>query len=69
MAGMVMMHVVQVGGPNGSLAFYPNNVQAEPGDMVQFQFHPKVCPEAASATHRVPVLIMHPEPLSRPSHL
>ncbi|EOA85210.1 uncharacterized protein SETTUDRAFT_81904, partial [Exserohilum turcica Et28A] len=41
MAGMVMMHVVQVGGPNGSLAFYPNNVQAEPGDMVQFQFHPK----------------------------
>ncbi|KAJ5062000.1 Cupredoxin [Bipolaris maydis] len=38
---MLRMHVVQVGGPNGSLAFYPNNVAAQPGDMVQFQFHPK----------------------------
>ncbi|EUC49491.1 hypothetical protein COCMIDRAFT_33129 [Bipolaris oryzae ATCC 44560] len=39
--GMLRMHVIQVGGPNGSLAFYPNNVAAQPGDMVQFQFHPK----------------------------
>ena len=42
MAGMVMTHVVQVGGPNGSLTFSPSNVVAQPGDLVQFQFHPKV---------------------------
>src|SRR5437764_15156792 len=40
--GMVNTHVVQVGGPNGSLAFYPSNVIAQPGDLVQFQFMPKV---------------------------
>lgn len=44
MAGMVMTHVVQVGGPNGSLTFSPSNVVAQPGDLVQFQFHPKVRP-------------------------
>jgi len=37
-----MTHVVQVGGPNGSLTFSPSNVVAQPGDLVQFQFHPKV---------------------------
>lgn len=41
--GMVATHIVQVGGPNGSLTFLPNNVQAAPGDLVQFQFNPKVC--------------------------
>lgn len=40
-AGMVSTHIIQVGGPNGSLAFFPNNVKAAPGDLVQFQFHPK----------------------------
>ncbi|KAH9869938.1 hypothetical protein J1614_006859 [Plenodomus biglobosus] len=39
--GMVTVHIVQVGGPNGSLTFVPNNVKAAPGDLVQFQFHPK----------------------------
>lgn len=39
-AGLVT-HTIQVGGPNGSLAFYPSNIQANAGDMVQFQFHPK----------------------------
>lgn len=39
---MVATHVVQVGGPNGTLAFYPDNVQANVGDMIQFQFNPKV---------------------------
>jgi plastocyanin len=38
---MVNTHIVQVGGPNGSLAFYPSNIKAQPGDLVQFQFHPK----------------------------
>jgi plastocyanin len=41
-AGLVNTHIVEVGGPNGSLAFYPNNVVAAPGDLVQFHFHPKV---------------------------
>ncbi|KAF9695386.1 hypothetical protein EKO04_006540 [Ascochyta lentis] len=36
----VNTHIIQVGGPNGSLAFYPNNVKANAGDMIQFQFHP-----------------------------
>jgi plastocyanin len=41
--GMVATHVVQVGGANGSLTFSPENVKANVGDLVQFQFHPKVC--------------------------
>lgn len=38
---MVNTHVVQVGGPNGSLAFYPEVVRANIGDLIQFQFNPK----------------------------
>jgi hypothetical protein len=41
-AGMAPTHVIQVGGPNGSLVFSPNNVQAKAGDLIQFQFHAKV---------------------------
>ena len=37
-------HVVQVGGTNGSLVFLPADIQAAAGDLVQFQFYPKVCP-------------------------
>ncbi|KAF2011013.1 hypothetical protein BU24DRAFT_51063 [Aaosphaeria arxii CBS 175.79] len=40
-AGMVNTHVIQVGGPNGTLEFLPPNIQAKPGDLVQFQFNPK----------------------------
>ena len=36
------MQVVQVGA-DGALTFSPNNIQAAPGSMVQFQFNPKVC--------------------------
>lgn len=39
---MVNTHVIQVGGPNGSLAFYPETVRANVGDLIQFQFNPKV---------------------------
>ncbi|CAI6336503.1 unnamed protein product [Periconia digitata] len=39
-AGMVATHVVQVGS-NGSLTFSPENLKANVGDLVQFQFHPK----------------------------
>jgi len=35
------VHVVTVGGSNGTLDFLPNNIKANPGDMVQFQFNPK----------------------------
>jgi plastocyanin len=41
-AGMVNTHIVNVGGPNGSLVFSPSNVRAQAGDMIQFQFHAKV---------------------------
>jgi hypothetical protein len=41
-ASQVTVHVVQVG-PDGQLSFSPENIQANPGDMVQYQFHPKVC--------------------------
>lgn len=41
-AGNVATHVIQVGGPNGSLTFSPDNIKAAVGDLVQFQFHPKV---------------------------
>ncbi|KAK7188405.1 extracellular serine-rich protein [Paraphaeosphaeria sporulosa] len=40
-AGNIATHVIQVGGPNGSITFSPENVKAAPGDLVQFQFHPK----------------------------
>ena len=39
--GMETVHVVQVGS-NGSLTYSPNNVIAAVGDLVQFQFNPKV---------------------------
>jgi len=39
--GKVNTHVVQVGVGN-SLTFVPNNVIAAAGDLVQFQFYPKV---------------------------
>ncbi|KAG9246717.1 extracellular serine-rich protein [Calycina marina] len=36
----ITVHVVRVGSVNGSLAYYPNNLVAAMGDMVQFQFAP-----------------------------
>jgi plastocyanin len=41
-AGHETVHVVQVGGTNGSTIFSPSNVVAKPGDLVQFQFNAKV---------------------------
>jgi plastocyanin len=38
--GAVTVHVVKVGNANGTLAYSPNNVKANVGDMVQFQFAP-----------------------------
>lgn len=38
------VHLVAVGDNNGSLKYFPDTVHANPGDVVQFQFHPKVCP-------------------------
>jgi hypothetical protein len=36
-----VMHVVTVG-KDGQLAFCPDSITAESGDLVQFQFYPKV---------------------------
>ena len=38
----VPTHVIMVGGTNGSLTYSPDNVVANVGDLVQFQFMPKV---------------------------
>ncbi|ETN46859.1 uncharacterized protein HMPREF1541_01048 [Cyphellophora europaea CBS 101466] len=35
------VHLVAVGDNNGSLKYFPDTVHAMPGDVVQFQFHPK----------------------------
>jgi plastocyanin len=40
-SGQVKVHVVKVGW-NGQLSFSPENIQANPGEMVQFQYYPKV---------------------------
>ncbi|KAF3070460.1 putative extracellular serine-rich protein [Daldinia childiae] len=32
------VHVVSVGSPNGTLIFSPDNIKADVGDMIQFQF-------------------------------
>jgi plastocyanin len=42
--GEVMVHVVHVGA-NGTLTFSPDDLQVNAGDMVQFQFYPKVIDE------------------------
>lgn len=41
-AGDKVVQIVQVGDNNGSLKFFPENIVAEPGSVVQFQFYPKV---------------------------
>ena len=38
------VHVVGVGGPNGTTVFQPQSIQANVGDMVQFHFYAKVRP-------------------------
>ncbi|KAK5631237.1 hypothetical protein RRF57_006951 [Xylaria bambusicola] len=38
MATAQKVHVVSVSSPNNSLAFYPDNLKADVGDMIQFQF-------------------------------
>ena len=40
--GMVRVIVVKVGNEAGGLVFEPNDIRANAGDMVQFQFYPKV---------------------------
>lgn len=40
--GSVMTHVIQVGDAQGTLKFFPEKVKANKGDLIQFQFFPKV---------------------------
>jgi plastocyanin len=44
----VVVQIVSVSDANGSLKYYPDNIKAAPGTVVQFQFHPKV-----SSTSRI----------------
>ena len=39
---LVSVQVVQVSDMNASLKYYPEEIKAEAGSMVQFQFYPKV---------------------------
>jgi len=39
---LVSVQVVQVSDMNSTLKFRPEEIKAEPGSMVQFQFYPKV---------------------------
>lgn len=36
------VHVIKASNKNGDLTFSPNSISANPGDMVQWQFYPKV---------------------------
>jgi plastocyanin len=47
-SGMVNVHVIQVSDNNGTLRFFPDDIKADAGSMVQFQFHPKVCHDLIS---------------------
>jgi plastocyanin len=38
--GEVVVHAVKVGNANGTLQYSPNNIKANVGDFVQFQFAP-----------------------------
>jgi len=40
-SGSVSVQVVQVSDNNGDLRFFPDDIKAAAGSMVQFQFHPK----------------------------
>ena len=63
--GMVNVHVVQVGDAQGSKKFYPESLTANPGEMVQFQFHPKVSQVLTQLTPYMPSDILL-EPLDCP---
>ena len=39
---LVSVQVVKVSDMNATLKYYPEEIQAEPGSLVQFQFYPKV---------------------------
>jgi hypothetical protein len=64
--GMAPTHVIQVGGPNGSLVFSPSNVQAKAGELIQFQFRAKVREYGTSSSSQ---LTTHAEPLRCPVNL
>lgn len=39
---MVSVQVVRVSDMNSTLKYFPEEIEAQPGSMVQFQFYPKV---------------------------
>ena len=51
-ASATVMHVVTVG-KDGQLAFCPDQITADSGDLVQFQFYPKVPQLLKSTANRV----------------
>lgn len=47
--GERVVQIVTVSNANGTLKFFPENVKADVGSVVQFQFYPKV--NISSSTH------------------
>jgi plastocyanin len=41
-AGSQIVWAVKAGSPDGELVFSPNVIEAQPGDLVQFQFYARV---------------------------
>lgn len=41
-SGTVNVQVVKVSDSNGTLRFFPDDIQADPGDIVLFYFYPQV---------------------------
>jgi hypothetical protein len=66
--GSVTTHVIKVSNKNGDLKFEPNNLQAEAGHVVQFQFWPKVDLSSFSVPTQL-YLTKTLEPLRRSIHI
>ncbi|WEW54633.1 hypothetical protein PRK78_000053 [Emydomyces testavorans] len=56
---MVNVHVVKVGDDKGTLRFFPDDMKVPAGEMVQFQFHPRVSDAFSSKRWACCVLTLH----------
>lgn len=50
--GQLIVQVVSVSDANGSLKYFPDNVKAPVGSIVQFQYHPKVSIQPTCSNQR-----------------
>lgn len=64
-SGTVKVHPVKVGW-NNTLTFSPDQLNVNPGEMVQFQFYPKVCSLSGMKVILLRLKLMLSEPLRCP---